>query len=109
MSERYVHRKISRGVHASVELRKRGGAEAQVYLSKKRVAELETLKTSPLFQSLTLIEGRSSKTLFRTKLGSMADAEAWLNSVVAAANAVGIGSALVLVDVKNTQTQKTNV
>ena len=88
-----INQKISRGVHARVKELKRGGALGMVFLSKKRNAELSALKTSSFFQEMTLVEDREDRTLFKKPLNSMADAEAFLASVISEANAVGVGEA----------------
>lgn len=92
MTASVINRKVSRGVNARVSELKRGGALGKVFLSKKRVEELLALKTSPFYQGMTLVESRGDKILFKRKIGSMVEAEAFLADAIAAANAVGVGS-----------------
>jgi hypothetical protein len=104
MSVTVVNRRISRGVNARVSELKRGGALGKVFLSKKRVEELSALKSSPFYQGMTLVESRDDKVLFKLKIGSMAEAETFLNNATAAANAVGVGTSTVTVLSKGTNT-----
>lgn len=83
--------KIARGVNVQVTEAKRLGAIGFVFLSKKRVSELNALKTSSFYQGLTLNESRDDKIVFRTKLAGMSDADAFVREAVEAAHAVGVG------------------
>lgn len=102
-----VNRKISRGVNARVSELKRGGALGKVFLSKKRFNELLSLKTSPFYQGMTLVESRGDKILFKKKLGSMNEAEAFLADAIAAAGAVGVGSTATVLPTRTKSTVKT--
>ena len=102
----WVTRKISRGVHVRARPLKRGNrAAGEVLLSKKRAAELTALKTSQFYQDMTFIDSRDDRIVFRKYLASMADAEAFFSAATSAANAVGVGEAVVLETVRaNTKT-----
>ena len=109
MTASVINRKVSRGVNARVSELKRGGALGKVFLSKKRVDELLALKTSPFYQGMTLVESRGDKILFKKKIGSMDEAEAFLADAIAAAGAVGIGSGASVLPTRTTATVKTAV
>lgn len=85
-----LHR-IIRGVNVKVVNGKRA-ALGLVVLSKNKVAELEALKKSTFFQTMTLVEDRSDKNIFRTKLGSYAEGESFIEQVVDAAREAGVGA-----------------
>ncbi len=90
-NENEVTHRIVRGVNVKVVNGKRG-ALAFVILSKNRQEELNALKTSPFYQTLTLIDGRDDKIVFRTNISSFDEAESFVDSAVTAASEVGVGN-----------------
>jgi len=94
MSISETYRKITRGVKAGVIEGKRG-VLGFVFVSKNRGTELETLKTSAWFQSLELVTDRADKNLFKLKLNSVAERDAFLDRAVLEAGLVGVGEGAV--------------
>jgi hypothetical protein len=84
---------ITRGVNVYISTMKRMKKPMGfVMLSKKRVAELELLKSSPFYQSMTLVTSRDDKNLFKTILASDDDRAKFVIEAVEAAHAVGVGT-----------------
>ena len=97
--------RISRGVNILVADAKRGPV-GFVFLSKKRTAELNALKTSPFYQGLTLVESRDDKTVFRTKLAGINDRDTFIKEATEAAHAVGVGVGVGVEDSKTVKATK---
>ena len=104
-SEHELTHRIMRGVNIKVVNGKREPL-AFVILSKNRTAELDALKGNAFYQTLTLVEDRSDKTVFRIKLANYSEAEAFVEQATAAAHEAGVGIQAEAKTVTKTQSKK---